>query len=517
MDTGFHPDHFTLLQRWNAVPRDKTDPDQNAAYDRLVEAYEATAAWAYGVRDSLFPQGWVRKLSKPTDQAQKFKPYTWVRIYPRRDAPTALAYTVGIDSDGAFCVKIDTVNQHGPVRRRYEALHGGDHQTSPFAAVLSAEQGLRLAREDLVAWSVEAIGRFEPSYDTLARELGLLDTPIRLVIAPDASRAGFQRWVDTMMEGASHRGAVLALAEHRVFLRSTASGPRVAMKLGLDPRGAEWAVEINEPAVAGDFNVLSAIGGDETGGRFLLRQGWLRGRRDTPDVREDEFIARTGLAPTAVEATGRAAKRRWFIVANLDDPPEAIRRETARFVDLCWTARTPLSSDEEDGADEDDGAALAAAETGGFFTVGPRAATDPRVVRLLQGEVWSALAETLSARGISYRKWIRKGGYAIDMEIDRVGDKPIILEIKSGTSASDLHTGIGQLYLYRQLFRRLGKHLPVLLLDGPVPAPVRRAVERLDVQLHHYTREGEGDAQRIVFSPAFLALCGVPEGVILGP
>jgi hypothetical protein len=311
------------------------------------------------------------------------------------------------------------------------------------------------------------------------------------------------------MEGASQRGPVLSLADHRVFLRLAGGGSRIAMKLGLDPRGTEWAVEINEPAVAGDFNVLSAIGEDETGGRFLLRQGRLHGRRNAPDVREDEFIARTGLAPVVVEATGLAAKRSWFIVANLDDPPEAIRRQSAHFVDLCWTARTPLSSDKDDGAEEDDGTTLAGAETGGFFTVGPRTAADQRLVRRLQGDVWSALAETLSARGIGYRK-LRNGGFEIDMEIDRVGDQPVILEIKSGKGASDLHTGIGQLHLYRQLFRRLGKHLPVLLLDGPVPAHVRLAVERLGIHLHEYIREGNGKAEKIVFSPSFLALCGVP-------
>ena len=510
-DSGFRSEHFALLQRWSAAPRDTSDPNQNVAYSRLVEAYEATAAWGYGLRDSLFARGWVRKLSKPTDQSQKFKPYTWARIYPRPGAPKALAYTVGVDAVGEFCVKIDTVEQRGHVRRRYEALHGGDQRLSPFAAVLPAERGLRLSREDLIAWSVDEISRFEPSYDTLARELGLLDAPMHLVTAPDVSRSAFQCWANAMTEGAVQRGAVLALPAHRVFLRQTANKPLVAMKLGLDPRGGEWGVEINEPAAAGDFNILSAVGEDATGGHFLLRQGWLRGRRPAPDIREAEFMARTGLTPATVEVTGRAVRRCWFIVANLDDPPEAIRRETARFVDLCWAARTPSPMDaaDESEADEGDGERLAAAETGGFFTVGPREARDARTVRLLQGDVWSALAETLSAHGIRYRKWVRKGGYEIDMEIDRSAGEPIILEIKSGTSASDLHTGIGQLHLYRQLFKRLQQDLPVLLLDGSVPPPVQRAVDRLGIHLHHYQREGEGDAERITFSPAFLALCGV--------
>lgn len=509
MDSGFRADHFTLLERWSATPRDTGDPAQNAAYGRLVEAYEATAAWAYGVRDELFPRGWVRKLSKPTDQAQKFKPYTWVRIYPRSNAPKALAYTVGIDSAGEFCVKIDTVAQAGRVRSRYEALHGADRSVSPFAAVLPADQGLRLSLGELIAWSVDQIGLFDPSYDTLARELGLLDPQLRLVATSEVSHAAFQLWASAMTGPAVRRGAVLASPDHRIFFRQRQRQPGVVMKLGLDPRGAKWAVEINEPARAGDVNTLSAIGEDATGGKYLLRQGWLRGRRPAPDVREAEFVARTELRPVPVEASGQEEQRLWFVVANLDDPPEAIRRDTASFVDLCWTARTPLSLDmaKAGAADEDDGETLAAAEAGGFFIVGPRDARDARVGRQLQGEVWAALADALSARGIGYRKWTRRDGFAIDMEIDRSANEPMILEIKSGTSASDLQTGIGQLYLYRQLFRRLRMHLPVLLLDGPVATPVQRAVERLGIHLHQYAREH--DTGNIVFSPAFLALCGL--------
>lgn len=72
----------------------------------------------------------------------------------------------------------------------------------------------------------------------------------------------------------------------------------------------------------------------------LLRQGWLRGRRSAPDIREQEFAEKTGLAAIPVAATGKAAARRWFLVASLDDPPERIRRTTARFVGLCERTRT---------------------------------------------------------------------------------------------------------------------------------------------------------------------------------
>lgn len=67
----------------DGVARTKGDSSQDAAYSSLVDAYEATADWGRAVRDRLFPDGWVRKVSKPTNMAGNFKYYTWGRIYPR--------------------------------------------------------------------------------------------------------------------------------------------------------------------------------------------------------------------------------------------------------------------------------------------------------------------------------------------------------------------------------------------------------------------------------------------------
>jgi hypothetical protein len=146
MEHGFTREHFDLLAEWDGVAREAGDADQDQAYTTLVDAYEATARWAYAVQERLFSDGFVRKLSKPTDQGQKFKPYTWSRIFPRKTAPTNLAYTVGIDAVGEFCVKIDTVNQGGAPRRRYEELSRHDNRLvggsrKPFRFVLVAGSG----------------------------------------------------------------------------------------------------------------------------------------------------------------------------------------------------------------------------------------------------------------------------------------------------------------------------------------------------------------------------------------
>lgn len=169
MDHGIHAEHFTLLRALDGAARVKGDPVQDAAYRSLVAAYEATARWARAVRERLFPGGHVKKLSKPTNMAGNFKPYTWVRIYPRKDAPSTLAYTVGIDAAGEFCVKIDTVNSTGTeARRRYDELRNHDNHGSPFAEIIGVEEGLAMSFEQLVDWSIDAIGAFEPGYDELA-------------------------------------------------------------------------------------------------------------------------------------------------------------------------------------------------------------------------------------------------------------------------------------------------------------------------------------------------------------
>lgn len=186
MDHGFTAKHFDLLVKLNGQIRRDGDVEQEAAYAELVDAYEATAEWARAVQDRLFLGGFVRKLSKPTDQwRQKFKPYTWSRIYPRQNASRHLAYTVGIDAEG-FCVKIDTVSADGAVRSRYDELSRYDHRLSPFARIAPPWMGLSWTLDQLVDWSIEAIGLFEPGYDEIARRLGQGESDSRSPIFSEA-------------------------------------------------------------------------------------------------------------------------------------------------------------------------------------------------------------------------------------------------------------------------------------------------------------------------------------------
>ncbi|QJX09964.1 hypothetical protein [Rhizobium brockwellii] len=506
MDHGFNTRHFALLAELSGQVRRDGDVRQDAAYAELVQAYEATAEWAHALQRKLFPEGVVRKLSKPTDQwRQKFKPYTWTRVYPRQNATRHLAYTVGIDAEG-FCVKIDTVSAPDSVRSIYDQLSRYDHRLSPFASIASPQLGLSWTLDQLVDWSIEAIGRFEPGYDEISRRLGLATGALHLVTNKEMSRRSFDYWRSAIVENADGSGPVPRIVQQDVWFVERDGEGGAEIKAGLDPLGSEWAVELNAPPEPGNYNRLTAMATDETGGLHLLRQGWLRGRRPASDIRVPEFISSTGLKPVSVVAEGKAAERSWFLVADLSDPPARIRRTTAAFVELCWAARTPVQTQAEG---EGTGARIGGTESDQPYLLPARPALDPRIVEQMHGRVWQTLATALSAKKVGYRKWRRAGGFSIDMEVARENGWPLLIEIKTGCSTSDVHTAVGQLMLYRKLFPNLSGHKPVLLIDAILSGAIASAVAALNIEVHQYQWTGEGDARSPIFSNAFRELCGL--------
>ncbi|CAG4892007.1 McrB family protein [Paraburkholderia saeva] len=170
----FTSDHFKLLNKWKGQKRDESNPEQNRAYEDLETAYEVSEAWAREVKARLFPEGQIETRRFATEDG-KFIRYIGVRLYPSRDAPQALAYTVSVDSEDGFVVRLGTVGlpiDH-PIRRAYLQLlkvHGGD---SLNVAKLPIDQGLSRSFAGLVAWTVEAIRNFKLRYDEVVAMLDL--------------------------------------------------------------------------------------------------------------------------------------------------------------------------------------------------------------------------------------------------------------------------------------------------------------------------------------------------------
>lgn len=172
----FNNDHFKLLNKWKGTVYDKTNPEQQRVYEELGQAYDVTKHWAEGLQQQLFKDGKTKTVRKPTDQWQKkFTHYNWARIYPTQNAPDSLAYTVGIDAELGFVVKIDLVDikiNDPALRKKYEQIRG-PITSSPIVAIKSAADGLALDFTELVDWSTEAIKNFKLTYDNVADQLGL--------------------------------------------------------------------------------------------------------------------------------------------------------------------------------------------------------------------------------------------------------------------------------------------------------------------------------------------------------
>jgi 5-methylcytosine-specific restriction protein B len=172
----FNNDHFKLLNKWKGTVYDKTNPEQQRVYEELGQAYDVTKRWGEALQHQVFKEGWTKTVRKPTDQWQKkFISYNWARIYPSSNSPESLAYTVGIEADLGFVVKIDIVDikvDDPDLRKKYEQIRG-PFTSSPIVAIKSAAEGLALDFTALVDWSVESIKNFELTYDDVVDQLGL--------------------------------------------------------------------------------------------------------------------------------------------------------------------------------------------------------------------------------------------------------------------------------------------------------------------------------------------------------
>ena len=179
--TNFTQEHFDLLGKYGkpGIRFNKDDQAHLYARERLKEAYEITNTWAQRLQKALFPESVKPKIRRyPINQAGNFFAYNWARIFPRPDAPSELAYTVGIETgsegNGQYVVKIDITNDaQTETRKQLLKLRGSDFFNSGIAAALTSEQGLHMSMDELVDWSAKKIGEFSLSYDEVLKKIGI--------------------------------------------------------------------------------------------------------------------------------------------------------------------------------------------------------------------------------------------------------------------------------------------------------------------------------------------------------
>jgi 5-methylcytosine-specific restriction protein B len=243
----FTSEHFKLLNKWKGQKKDPSNPEQQRAYDELKAAYDITKKWADGVQAKHFPDGYVEILRKPTNQANNFSAYNWARIYPSAEAPTSLAFTVGIEAESGFVVKIDTVglDETDPVRQEYLRIRGAYDNSSPVIAVLPITEGLQKSLPALVDWSVDAIKGFGKRYGEVMHELkldqGLSDED---VLRHFDGKPAFKTFRASWTPGEKATFARLARAAHEAGLDWWHMTKGVQVRFGRKNPGSERATAV---------------------------------------------------------------------------------------------------------------------------------------------------------------------------------------------------------------------------------------------------------------------------------
>lgn len=176
----FTQQHFDLLEKWQGKKSIPDDPEQEVVKTELKVAYDIIDQWANGLKKSVFPQGYVKLRRSPINQGGHFFDYLWAKIYPHKNSPKDLAYTVHI-SPGGFTVKIDTINAKPHLLSKYEEIRG-DYNSSPIVKTIAAKDfpetidpdvGRIYPVEELIDWGKKEIGNFGMTYYEVATAIGI--------------------------------------------------------------------------------------------------------------------------------------------------------------------------------------------------------------------------------------------------------------------------------------------------------------------------------------------------------
>jgi 5-methylcytosine-specific restriction protein B len=179
----FTQKHFDLLEKWQGKQSENNNFEQDEAKKELKEAYEAIELWANGLKNTFCPDGYVKLRKSPINQGGNFFDYLWAKIYPNKNSPTELAYTVHITPEG-FAVKIDTINVKAKLRKKYEEVRG-EYSTSPivktmtlaeFPSIVEPSIGRIFPVEGLIKWSKKELDNLGMSYQNVVDALGLNKT-----------------------------------------------------------------------------------------------------------------------------------------------------------------------------------------------------------------------------------------------------------------------------------------------------------------------------------------------------
>lgn len=175
----FTEEDFEQLAKFEKERLAEDNAEHKITYEILKGSYNKVEYWAKQVLGKLFKEGVVNLRKRPTNQASRFESYQWAKIYPNKQAAAAvlLAYTVTIDTDEQFVVKIDTVglNENDERRQKYLEVRG-DYYKSAIVKILPADQVLDKGWKHLIDLTATIITNLKPAFESLQSALNGLSS-----------------------------------------------------------------------------------------------------------------------------------------------------------------------------------------------------------------------------------------------------------------------------------------------------------------------------------------------------
>ena len=241
-------------------------------------------------------------------------------------------------------------------------------------------------------------------------------------------------------------------------------------------------VEINPPPQFRYGNMQGVLARDGSGTRYLLHKGQLR--IPNRHIAAEDFEAVTSYSRCVVRYSDDRAIE-CYAVANIDDAAAGLQQQMASFIGECERVRRYYGTDRQDseGDNRAEEAERSSPELTGTYYVGPR---DPTIIERRHGKVWHALADALDDIGCNHTNQ-RVAGWGPDLRTFN-DDVPLLFEIKSRLTASELQCAVGQLFIYEKLLRM--EHKKILVLPNELSATIGVAIRELGLEVLTYQEHG---------------------------
>jgi len=172
----FTEEDFTILKDFAGTKKEDIN-----AINFLKKTYRKVEYWVELLKHEFGTNWHFRCRKYPLNQAGYFESYHWAKLYPNKETLhfKILAYTVSVNSESLFTIKIDTVGL-GPEgsadqnRKLYEGYRG-NFEDSNIIRRISKDELLNKGWENLISVSKEVIEDLEDDYNILLNKLGFRD------------------------------------------------------------------------------------------------------------------------------------------------------------------------------------------------------------------------------------------------------------------------------------------------------------------------------------------------------